>query len=67
MGNGPNLQKLWTFHDLLSIDILNNEIIGDNILIKEALGEIKDILSNLNIEVLEYYKDIFDFYYFKKI
>ena len=25
-----------------------------------------DILSNLNIEVLEYYKDIFDFYYFKK-
>ena len=54
------------FHDLLSISILNNELIGDNILIKEAIGQLMEILDNLNIEVLMCYKDVFNFYYFKK-
>ena len=54
------------FHDLLSISILNNELIGDNILVKEAIGQLMDVLDNLNIEVLACYKDVFSFYYFKK-
>ena len=54
------------FHDLLSISILNNELIGDNILIKEAVGQLMDVLDNLNIEVLMCYKDVFKFYYFKR-
>ena len=54
------------FHDLLSINILNNELIGDNILVKEAVGEIMDMLDNLNLEVLMCYKDVFSFHYFKK-
>lgn len=54
------------FHDLLSMDILNNDLIGDNILVKEALDEFSNMLSNVNIEVLKCYKDVFTFKYFKK-
>ena len=55
-----------TFHDLLSNEIFRNELIGDNILIKETLKELSEIISNLNLEVLTCYKDVFDFKYFKK-
>ena len=55
-----------TFQDLLSKNIFQNDLIGDNVLIKEALGEIMEMLSNLNIDVLICFKDIFDFSYFKK-
>ncbi len=55
-----------TFQDLLSNDLFQNDLIGDNVLVKEALEEIAEIMSNLNIEVLLCYKDIFNFYYFKK-
>ena len=55
-----------TFHDLLSLDFLNNDLIGDYILVKETLDEIDNMLSNLNIDVLKCYKDAFDFKYFKK-
>ena len=41
-------------------------MIGNNVLIKEALKDLTDIISNLNLEVLACYKDIFDFKYFKK-
>ena len=55
-----------TFQDLLSNDLFQNDLIGDNVLVKEALEEIAEMMSNLNIEVLLCYKDIFNFYYFKK-
>ena len=54
------------FQDLLNKRILQNELIGDNILVKETLKEVMDIISNLNIEILACYKDIFNFKYFKK-
>ena len=54
------------FHDLLSMSILNNELIGDNILVKETIREFMDMLDNLNFEVLWCYKDVFSFKYFKK-
>ena len=54
------------FQDLLSKNIFNNELIGDNVLIKESLEEIMDMVSNLNIEVLTCFKDVFNFKYFIK-
>ena len=54
------------FQDLLSKRILKNELIGDNLLVKETLQEVMEIISNLNIEILACYKDINDFKYFKK-
>jgi hypothetical protein len=54
------------FQDLLNKRILQNELIGDNILVKETLQEVMDIISNLNIEILTCYKDIYNFKYFKK-
>ena len=55
-----------TFQDLLSSNIFNNELIGNNVLVRESLEEIADMLSNLNLEVLKCYKDIFNFNYFKR-
>ena len=55
-----------TFQDLLSANIFNNELIGNNVLVRESLEEITDMLSNLNLEVLKCYKDIFNFNYFKR-
>ena len=55
-----------SFHDLLSKDIFQNDLIGNNVLIKETLKDLTDIISNLNLEVLACYKDVFDFKYIKK-
>ena len=68
---GIDLNKLkveceCVFHDLLSNDIFQNELIGDNIFIKETLKELSEIISNLNLEVLSCYKDVFTFKYIKK-
>ena len=54
------------FQDLLNKKILQNELIGDNLLVKEALQEVMDIISNLNLEILACYKDIYNFKYIKK-
>ena len=55
-----------TFQDLLSNNIFQNDLIYDNVLVKETLGEIMDIISKLNLEVLTCFKDVFNFKYFKK-
>ena len=55
-----------TFQDLLSNNIFNNDLFGDNVLIQEALEELMEMISNLNLEVLTCYKDVFNFQYFKK-
>ena len=55
-----------TFQDLLSKSIFQNELLGDNILVKETLQGIMEIIYNLNLEILACYKDIYDFNYFKK-
>ena len=55
-----------TFHDLLNADFFSNNLFGNNLLIKETLDEIKDVINNMNLEILTCYKDIFDFKYFKK-
>ena len=55
-----------TFYDLLSKNIFDNDLIGDNVLIKETIEGIIEMLSNLNIEILMCFKDVFDFNYLKK-
>ena len=55
-----------TFQDLLSNNLFQNDLFGNNILIKETVEEIMEIFSNLNIEVLTCYKEVFNFKYFKK-
>ena len=55
-----------TFQDLLSKSIFQNELLGDNILVKETLKEILEIIYNLNLEILACYKDVYNFNYFKK-
>ena len=55
-----------TFQDLLSKNIFDNDLIGGNVLIKETVEEIIEMISNLNIEILLCYKDVFDYNYFKK-
>ena len=54
------------FQDLLSKNIYENDLFGNNILMKESLEEISEMLSNLNIEILMCFKDVFDYEYFKK-
>ena len=54
------------FQDLLSKKIYDNDLFGNNFLIKESLDQINDILNNLNLEILACYKDVFDLQYFKK-
>ena len=55
-----------TFQDLLSNNIFQNDILGNNVFIKEALEEVTDMINNMNIEILKCYKDVFDFKYIKK-
>ena len=45
-------------------NILNSEIL-ENKFLEEALGDVKDIISNSNLDVLKCYKNIFDIKNFK--
>ena len=40
-------------------NILNNDILEENALIKGTVGEIKDLIKNSNLDVLQCYKDVF--------
>ena len=55
-----------TFQDLLIKSIFENNLFGNNILIKESIGQIEEMLNNLNLEILTCYKEVFDYKYFKK-
>ena len=54
------------FQDLLSKNIYENDLLGDNVIIKESIQEITDIIQNLNLEILACYRDVFSYKYFKK-
>ena len=55
-----------TFQDLLSKNIYEKDLFGNNILMKESLEGISEMLNNLNVEILMCFKDVFDYAYFKK-
>ena len=49
-----------TFQDLLSKNIYDNDLFGNNILIRESIQEIVNMINNLNVEILMCYKDVFN-------
>ena len=55
-----------TFQDLLSKNIYENNLFGNNILMKESLEGVSEMLNNLNMEILMCFKDVFHYKYFKK-
>ena len=54
------------FQDLLSNSLLDNDLVGDNVIIKGFFAELREMIGNLNLEILACYKDVFDINYFKK-
>ena len=47
-------------------DLMNSNPFGNNLLVQKSFGEVQDILTNTNIEVMKCYKDIYDFEMYKK-
>jgi len=41
-------------------NLVNNNIFGNNFLVQKSIGELQEILTKTNIEVMKCYKDIFD-------
>ena len=61
---GVNLTTLKALCECKLIDIMNNNIFEDNLLFQSQFGELKDLISKTNIEVLKCYKDLFAPKYF---
>ena len=57
---GVDLQTLESICECKFNNLFTNDIIEENALLKGTLGEISDIISNSNLDVLKCYKDVFD-------
>ena len=49
---------------LLVINLMSNNILGSNILSQSQFGEIENMISQTNIEIIKCYKDILEYKYF---
>ena len=47
-------------------DLMNNNLLGENVLLQGAMDEFKALIEDTNIEVLKCYEDMKDFKYFSK-
>ena len=56
---GINLTSMESICECKFNYILNNELVEGNALISNAIGDITDILSNSNLDVLKCFKDVF--------
>ena len=63
---GVDLNTLESICECKFGNILNNDLLEENALIKGTLGEIKDLIGNSNLDVLKCYKDAFNKEYFLK-
>ena len=63
---GVDLNTLESICECKFGNVLNNDLLEENALIKGTLGEIKDLIGNSNLDVLKCYKDVFDKKYFLK-
>ena len=63
---GVNLTSMESICKCQFSDIVSNEFIEGNALIKGTVGEIADLLSSSNLNVLQCYKDVFKKEYFIK-
>ena len=61
---GVNLTSFKAICECKLNNIMDNNIFGNNFLIQSSIGEIKDMISNTNIEVIRCYKDIFNYKYY---
>ena len=63
---GVNLTTLESICVCTFNDIMSNELIEENALIQNTIGEVVDILSSSNLLVLKCYEDVFKIEYIKK-
>ena len=56
---GVNITSMESICECKFSHILNNELFEGNALIEGSLGQITDIISNSNLDVLKCYKDVF--------
>ena len=56
---GVNLSSLKSICECKFNEIINDKILGNNIMEESQLKEIKEIISQTNIEIIKCYKDIF--------
>ena len=56
---GVDLASMESICDCKFNDLINNELFGDNALISGITGEISDLLSNSNLDILQCYEDVF--------
>ena len=63
---GINTQTNTSICECSLENLINNNLLGDNILLQGAMDEFKALIEDTNIEVLKCYKDMKDFKYFSK-
>ena len=57
---GVNLTSWKIMCQCILNNLVNTNIFGNSIFLKKSIGEMKDILSKTNIEVMKCYKDLFN-------
>ena len=62
---GVNLTSMESICECKYNNILNNEFFEDNAIVDEIFGDINDIISNSNLDVLKCYKDVFNIKYMR--
>ena len=63
---GVNLTTFKAVCECTLSNFVHNNILGNNLLVQKSFGEVQDILTKTNIEVIKCYKDIFDKEMYKK-
>ena len=63
---GVNLTSMESICDCKFNDLKNNELFGDNALVNSITGEITDLISNSNLDILQCYRDVFNKKYILK-
>ena len=57
---GVNLTTWKAVCECTLSNLVHNNILGNNLFVQKTFGEVQDILTKTNVEVLKCYKDIFD-------
>ena len=63
---GVNLTSMESICECNINNLINNDLIEGNVFLEKTLGEITEILSNSNLDVLQCFNDVFNKKYFKK-
>ena len=63
---GVNLTTLKAVCECTLNNLFNNNIFGNNLLVQKSFGEVQEILTKTNMEVMKCYKDVFDKEMYKK-